>query len=186
MSEHDEGNLAGQKVIRLFADLGAEAELKHVLAMGVPSIEEVKSTLQQVWARSSSGDPEARFVGFLSQLLRGRSCSDLLNIWGLQQILDDQAGVAPMCNIPSESGLFAFAERTGESDGDCWCYDIPYQSIRGIPVGSGYADANQSRLESYGVFPNLHHFAAYLRCTAELRNLIEPPALDHSDLSENH
>jgi hypothetical protein len=186
MSEHDEGKLAGQKVIRLFADLGAEAELKHVLAMGVPSIEEVKSTLQQVWARSSSGAPEARFVGFLSQLIRGRSCSDLLNIWGLQQILDDQAGVAPICNIPSESGLFAFADWTGESDGDCWCYDIPYQSIRCIPVGSGYADANQSRLESYGVFPDLHHFAAYLRCTAELRNRIEPPALDHSDQSENH
>jgi hypothetical protein len=58
MSEHDEGKLAGQKVIRLFADLGAEAELKHVLAMGVPSIEEVESTLQQVWARSSSGLPK--------------------------------------------------------------------------------------------------------------------------------
>ena len=84
MNRYDDGKLAGQRAIALFEDLGAEAELKHVLAMGVPSIEEVESTLQQVWARSSSGQPEERFVGFLSQLLRGRSCTDLLNIWRLE------------------------------------------------------------------------------------------------------
>lgn len=178
MSEYEDGKLAGQRVIALFADLGSGAELEHVLSTGAPSIEEVESVLQQVWARSSSDQPEARFVGFISQLLRGRSCTDLLNIWSLRQIRDDQSGVAPICNIPVESGLFAFSDWTGESDGDCWCYDIPYRCIRCIPVGSGYADANQSRLESYGVFPNLHHFVAYLRCTAELRDWIKPPMLD--------
>ena len=92
-------NSLGRKVLTLFADLGLEAELAHVLTMGVPSIEEVESTLQQVWSRSSCGKPEARFAGFLSQLLRGRSCADILTIWDLRQILEDQDGVAPICNI---------------------------------------------------------------------------------------
>lgn len=173
MGIYDDGILAGKKVLKLFSDLGTTAELEHALATKAPAIEEVESVLKQIWARSSTDSPEARFVGFLSQLLCGRSCSDLLNIWDMRQLMDDQQSVAPICNIPIESGLLAFADWTGESDGDCWCYDIPYQCIRCIPSGSGFADANQSRLQSYAVLPNLHHFAAYLRCTAELRNCFE-------------
>ncbi len=80
MNPYTDGELAGKKVLTLFAEPGAEAELAHVLATRVPSIQEVESVLQQVWSRSSSGPPVARFVGFFPQLLRGRSCSDILTI----------------------------------------------------------------------------------------------------------
>ncbi len=39
MNRYDDDKIAGQRAIALFADLGAEAELKHVLAMGVPTLE---------------------------------------------------------------------------------------------------------------------------------------------------
>jgi hypothetical protein len=161
---------AGQQLLRLFADLGDSSPL-------IPApLETISKVLDEIWSWSHSGAPNVLAMEFFSQVLtlRGHS-TRILDILGTNRILSEQKGCAPMCNIPAESGLFAFAYWTGESDGDAWCYDINYNCIRCIPVGSGEADADRSRLNSYGVFPHFEHFVAYLRCEAERRGFIPSP-----------
>ena len=164
----EDGKLAGQKLLKLFADLGQLHALKPA------PFNTVEKVLKEVWSWSSNIKPSDRVLGFFSQILSENGYdSTIVNVWGTDQFLHEQEDVAPICNIPKDSGIFAFADWTGElSDGDAWCYDMKYGFIRCVPVGSGKEDADQSRLASYGVTSNFHQLSAYLRCEAERRSLI--------------
>jgi hypothetical protein len=163
------GQLAAKPLLTLLAKFGEES-----MPLKPASVETVQKVLQEIWSCSTSGEPDERVLGFFSQILSERGySSDILNLWGTDQLFYEQEHTAPISNIPMDSGLLAFADWTGESDGDAWCYDIKHGCIRCIPVDSGYADADKSRLESYGVFPQFEHFAAYLRCEAELRGWLQ-------------
>jgi len=165
----EDGKLAGQKLLKLFADLGQLHSLKPA------PFETVENVIKKVWSWSSSSEPHDVVLGFLSQVLSEKGhASKIIEVCGTDQFLHDQEDCAPVCNIPNESGIFAFAHWTGETDGDAWCYDIKYGCVRCLPVSCGQADADQSRLASYGVSPDFHQLAAYLRCDAERRNWISP------------
>ncbi len=159
---------AGQQLLRLLADLGENP-------LTPAPRETIATVLKEIWGWSNSGEPNESVLDFFSQILPlSGHFTNILHIWGTDQFLYDQKNCAPMCNIPSASGLFAFADWSGESDGDAWCYDINFNCIRCIPVGCGVADADRSRLDSYGVLPHFEHFAAYLRFEAERRNFLTP------------
>ena len=164
----EDGQLAGQKLLALIRELGDE-----LLHFSPIPLKQVEALLADVWSRSSKYAPDDVVVGFISQFMTASGYStDILNMWGADQFLYEQEDCAPVCNLPTNSGIFAFADWTGETDGDAWCYDIKHACVRCIPVGSGYNDPDQSRLESYGVSPNFYQFVAYLRCAAELREWI--------------
>ena len=159
---------AGQQLLKLFADLGENP-------LTPAPLETISTVLKEIWSWSNSGEPNEIVLGFFSQILPlGGHSTNILDIFGTNQFLYEQKRCAPMCNIPAESGIFGFVYWTGESDGDAWCYDIKYNCIRCIPSGCGEADADRSRLNSYGVFPHFDHFVAYLRCEAERRKFLPP------------
>jgi len=163
----EDGKRAGQKLLTLFADLGQAFELKPV------PLETVEQLLQEVWSWSSKSKPSDVVVGFFSQILPADGYSSrVLNVWGADEFLLSQEDLAPVCNIPRDAGIFGFADWTGLSDGDTWCYDVKYERVRCLPVSSGDGDADQSRLYSYGVSSDFHQLASYLRSEAELRNWI--------------
>ena len=166
----EDGQLAGQKLLKLFADLGQLHSFKPA------PFNTVEQVISKVWSWSSNNEPHDMVLGFFSQILSESGYNTkILEVWGTDQFLHDQEDVAPICNIPNDSGIFAFAHWTGElSDGDAWCYDIKYGFIRCVPVSSGEEDADQSRLTSYGVTSNFHELSAYLRCEAERRDWISP------------
>jgi len=157
----EDGQAGGQDLLKLFADLG------YTQPPPPASPDRVASVVQALWSRSSTGEPHPAVLGFFSEVMPESSFhGNILCLWGLEQMRSDQDQVAPVCNIAPGSGLFAFAEWTGESDGDAWCYDIEHEVIRCIPVSCGYEDADQTRLSSYGVFPYFQHMAGYLRIEA--------------------
>ena len=166
----EDGQVAGQKLLKLFADIGQLNILKPA------PLNTVEKVLNEVWSWSSNSKPSDRVLGLFSQILSEKGYqSAILEIWGTDQFLDEQEDVAPICNIPNDSGIFAFAHWTGElSDHDTWCYDIKHRFIRCVPVSAGKEDADQSRLASYGVTSNFHQLSVYLRCEAESRGWISP------------
>ena len=167
----EDGKLAGQKLRELFGDIGNAFALEPVPAKTTEQV------LQEVWALSSNSKPHDVVLGFFSEILSHSGYgSMILNVWGADYFLHGQEEEAPICNLPNDSGIFAFADWTGEiSDGDTWCYDIEYNCVRCLPVSSASeGDADKARLASYGVSPNFHQLSAYLRREAEMRNLISP------------
>lgn len=169
----DDGFKAAEKLVSLFADIGATEPLD----LAPP--DQVETVLNALWARSTKSAPSDLARGFFTHIVTktGYSDTDIISLWGVDTLLQEQDDCAPICNIPNDAGIFAFADWTGESDGDAWCFDIKYNCLRCIPVSSGYSNADQSRLESYGVFPKFDHLSAYLRCEANLRGWVSsrPP-----------
>lgn len=161
------GRIAGQQLTRLFSDLNSSEPLTPA------PLETVSSVLKEIWSWSSRQFPPDDVLGIFATILpKSNHSTSIIEIWGTDRLLHEQKQSAPTCNMPANSGMFAFAHWTGESDGDAWCYDIKYNFIRCIPVGDGDADPDRSRLASYGVFPHFDHFVAYLRCEAERRHFI--------------
>ena len=103
----ESGKDAGQRLCRLFA------ELEYELDFGDPPLERIESVVTALCNATTAFSPNPIFIGFLSAFMREDACStDILNIWGLGQLKSDQSEIAPMCNMPSDSGLFAFADWT--------------------------------------------------------------------------
>jgi hypothetical protein len=173
-SNFENGRLAGQRLLTLFANLnGPDPDSQNPL---VPAPRDAVSTvLKEIWSWSTTNEVPEYDLGLFSTILpvSGHS-TNIIEMWGTSCLLSEQKGCAPMCNLPADSGIFGFAHWTGETDGDAWCYDIKYRSVRCIPVGDGDANPDRSRLASYGVFPHFDHFVAFLRCEAERRHFISP------------
>ncbi len=167
-SPFETGRIAGQQLKKLFADLNDSEPLTPA------PLETISSMLKEIWSWSSAYNLPDEVLGIFSEILpKANHSTSIIEIWGTDQFLHQQKDCAPMCNIPANSGLFAFAHWTGESDGDAWCYDIKYNCIRCIPVGEGDADPDKARIASYGVFPHFDHFVAFLRCEAERRHFLQ-------------
>ena len=165
---YEDGQLAAESLFRLFDDIGV-----RLRPNSAPPIDKTKRVLGELWARSSRYDPPPALLGFLSAIMYDDGYDgSILRVWGLDTLMHDQRDIAPICEIPPDSGLIAFADWTGEGDGDTWCYDGKFNRIRCLPVGCGCKDADQLRLHSYGVSRSFHQLVAYLRCDAEPREWI--------------
>jgi hypothetical protein len=128
-----------------------------------------------VTERRSCDRPVPYVNGFLSRILKsGGLGSDILQLWGVNEVISLQREVFPISEIPEEAGLIQIASWTGDwGDGDAWCIDLVWDCMRCVPVGSVKLDAESSRTNSYGVLPSFLYWVSYLRCSAYQRGWLE-------------
>ena len=105
---------------------------------------------------------------FLSKILvPGGIACDLIQVWGVDQIIGNQSEYAPICNVDDTCGLIQFASWTGDySDGDAWCLDLIASEVVCLPVASGEAYRAASREATYARLPNFSYFVSYLASSA--------------------
>lgn len=135
------------------------------------TLEKIYATL---WEGTKTQRPPPCIEGFLSWALKpSRLDSDLITLWGANELIANQRAYAPVCEMPRESGVIQLGYWSGNSPGDAWCLDVNRGCIRCLPVESGCPDADTTRLASYAVFDSLWHWMAYLRCSAWERGWID-------------
>jgi len=161
----EDGAKAGQLLIRLFRDLGTDVD-----RLTRPSAEELDRICQFIWSQNTIEHPYHSVRGFLSTVLRRETyCAEIMHVYGTTEIIEAQSEYAPICNLPSMSGMITFGYWTGDlSDGDSWCIDIRADRMCCVPVG-GPETLAEARQSAYATFPDFHYLEAYLRRSAELR-----------------
>jgi hypothetical protein len=128
------------------------------------------------WVADSNEKRSLPYVnGFLSKILvPGGIRSNIIEIFGVDEVVSMQDEIAPICNIRKGSGIIQFGSWTGDySDGDAWCIDLRASEIICIPVGSGYEDRDQTRAAAYGVLPNFSYFVSFLASSVLQRGWLD-------------
>lgn len=161
----DAGVAAGQRLLSLFRELGTDIDV-----LPSPSPEELERIFQFIWAQNTIDRPYQSVKGFLSTVLR-RSTYDakIMHLYGSSDLIEAQSEYAPLCNLPSASGIITFGYWTGDlSDGDSWCIDIRADRLCCVPVG-GPESLDEARQTAYAIFHDFQYLEAHLRRSAELR-----------------
>ena len=94
---------------------------------------------RRFWGRLPKYRPAPWMDGLLSTLVPDRYVhAGVLKIEGPDMFFDYDTEYAPPANGPwHDWGLTAFAHWTGESDGDCWFFDLRGGTVGSLYVGSG-------------------------------------------------
>ncbi|GHC65649.1 hypothetical protein [Roseibacillus persicicus] len=161
---YSDGQEAGQKLLRLFDELGVSLSSK--LPASENELEKVFELIRL--PRTKNGNPVMK--GFLSTVLRKDYYNaEIIEVLGASTFIEDQTDCSPLSELAADSGLVQFASWTGDySDGDAWCLDILEDRVVCIPVG--VPETRAEALErAYGIFPDFLYLEAYLRCSAEIR-----------------
>lgn len=86
----EDGKLAGQKLLKLFDDIGQSFPLKPA------PFKTTEEVLQKVWSWSSNNKPYEVVLGFFSEILTLEGYDgNILYLWGANQFLHDQEDCAP-------------------------------------------------------------------------------------------
>jgi hypothetical protein len=129
------------------------------------------------WVNNSLGyEKDFSYVNkFLSKILiLGGFISDIVDIWGVDELISMQSEVSPISSLEEGHEIFQFGSWSGDlSDGDAWCVDMMHSSIICIPVGTDCADIDEARSASYGRLPNFSYFVSFLASSAIQRGWLE-------------
>ncbi len=166
-----DGENAGDLLLALICEIQPE---KKEACYEFVDPDRLAPVFAQLWQESQYKRPLRCIEGFLSRTLKPSGLNtQLLELWGVDELLENQQRVAPACNLPPECGIVQLGSWTGESDGDGWCLDIDDRSIRCVDVGCSFDNVTGVRALSYGVFYSLWHWIAHLRCSAWERGWVK-------------
>lgn len=149
-------------------------ELFHQLGVSVPTTPlsdgEFQSIKTYLTTTSGGNCLDESLLAFLQDLLRSDAYDGrIIHVVSGRSFVDTQTNGA-LTELPDDAGFVQFAYWDGDSGGDAWIYDLPYNCIRCIsPMMMGPYPMTEVRARSYGVFFDCDGFVSYLRGVAEAR-----------------